>query len=146
MRKTFIAFLLFGTPFVALAHKHGAQVVRTFSAKDFSLGELTLSITDHTEPVQQPYSMTLTVKCVDNRKTPNSVKPKVEKIDLSVVTEKDESPHDRICRFGAFNFDDDSKILEIKYSKTAMKVGPGECDTDFIRKFELRKLCAAWND
>lgn len=113
--------------------------------KIFSLGK-TLKIEDQSEPIQQRYAMALTVRCVDNRKKPNSVKPKLEKIDLSVVTEKDETPHDRICKFGAFSFDDDSKILEIKYSKTAMKVGPGECDTDFVRKFELRKLCAAWND
>lgn len=131
---------------VQIAARADGGLVRSFTAKDMELGELTLKVDDLTEPIQQRYAMSLTVKCVDNRKKPNSVKPRLEKIDLSVVTEKDESPHNRICRFGAFNFDDDSKILEIKYSKTAMKVGPGECDTDFIRKFELRKLCAAWND
>jgi hypothetical protein len=122
------------------------DTVRSFSAKDHELGELVLTVEDHGEPVQQRYVMRLTVKCADRRKKMNSVKPKLEKIDLSVTTEKDETPHDRICKFGAFNFDDDSKILEIKYSKTAMRVGPGECDTDFIRKFDLKKLCSTWND
>lgn len=142
--KTMITALLLSMQLSAWAVE--GDIVRTFSTKDLQLGELTLTIEDHGEPVQQPYVMRLTVKCVDNRKKMTSVKPKVEKIDLAVVAEKDETPHDRICKFGAFNFDDDSKVLEIRYSKTSMKVGPGECDTDFNRKFDLKKLCAAWNN
>ena len=119
--------------------------VRTFSVQDSKLGELVLKIEDVGEPVQQPLVMSMTVKCVDNRGKSNSVKPKTEKIDLGIVDQPDETPHDRICDFRTFNFDEKEKSLTIQYTKTAMKVGPGQCDTDYSRKFDLRALCAAWN-
>lgn len=142
MVKSTLISLLVGATIFSVAEAAFARRgdTRIFTAKDSRLGELTLKIYEDGEPAQLPFEMSMTLLCVDNRTQPDARKPRLQNIVLGT----NEMPHDRICDFRAFNFDEKSKVLIIQYSTSTIKDGPSECDANWSRSFDLREMCATW--
>lgn len=111
------------------------RVVLTENIKDANVADVKIKIVDLEEPVYSPYRLSVTVKCADKRKIPNSVKPTVQ------VALKDT----QICAFRPHSYNSATKTLTLHYSTINDDfVGQAQCDNHLKFTVKLAEFCEVW--
>ncbi|NJL25921.1 MAG: hypothetical protein HC902_12635 [Calothrix sp. SM1_5_4] len=111
-----------------------AKDTKTYRLTDPAVGTFIVRTVDRKHPEDLPYLISLTFTCLDRRQTPNAVRPREEVVFINRG----------ICALEPFEFNRDQGVLRIFYSVLAEKAGPSECSEDYQGEYDLRDLCAAW--
>lgn len=107
---------------------------KTVAIKDPVWGSLSLTLLTDGEPVYHPIKMTVTLKCNDQRKVKNVLRPKDE-----VLLDAE-----AICEFREHSYDEKNKVLTIRFTTAEAEAGEARCNSEWTQNFDFKDLCMDW--
>lgn len=108
---------------------------------DAKLGKFEVTM-EHAKKVKaEPYRLKVFADCNDLRSGHHAFKPKPEMLI------KDEHGNDgiTICDFVSHEYGLESKTLTLNYMRSS-DGKPKHCDTEWKQTFDMKQICAAWNE
>jgi hypothetical protein len=111
---------------------------KTFETHDLidpKYGKFEISVEKTEDSSSEPFRLTVSSLCNDNREKQQMLHPKKE--SLVGVT---------VCDFIGHDYDAESKKLTLNYMRSADGDKAGHCSAEWTQSFDLKQICAAWDE